>query len=148
MNLIEQGRAGALDAQCGTNGLGTCVGLAVAVTADFSRWFIAHIDSAARVPSGSGACYDAVRANAAGTAQQLCPHVAGARVYIVTTASDFSSRAIRDGLLDTYGAQTPVSAYDGFYVDATGAIHNLGQGANNVAGDHAFSVPALSPPCP
>jgi hypothetical protein len=147
MNLIKEETAGILAPQCGTNGLATCVGLAVSLAADFSQWFVAHINCTSQVRAGSGACYDAVRQSAAATAQQLRPPIADATVYIVTSASDNSAKAIRDGLQDTYGAGALLRGYSGFYVDATGAIHSLGQAENTLDGEHVFTIPKLAA-CP
>ena len=146
MQFMNQGRQGVLAApDCGTTGLGTCVGLAVNM-GDL-QWTIAHIDSDSAVRRNGDACYQAVT-NWVVQQLQALNLPATAQVFVVyTSLGDFSTRAIVDGIDEYFTNTTALVGSDGFYINAAGtAVPYVGSLGNNNNGDGPFSVPLL-PAC-
>ena len=144
MNLIVPGRAAYLPVPCGTNGLATCVGLAVA-TPDPNEWFVAHVDCSAQVRKVGDPCYVGVATWVREKVEELAPG-GSETIYIVKFGSgEVSLLAIADGLGQAYPEATPVEL-SGFVIQPGGEVQPLGGEANNDPGQFDFSVPPLNAP--
>lgn len=124
---------------CGTNGLGTCVGLAVY----HGKWFIAHIDCEAIVKSKTDPMYEKVMNYVTRRLHTLLGPCGSPSVHIIGGLSDFSAWAIKDGIVmwvqDT--AEINYDEWDGFEILETGKFQRLKHEANNIEGDGDFTVP-------
>ncbi len=142
VSLMEQGWGGVLDEPCGTDGLGTCLGVVYPVAPQWSQWFVAHIDCVARV-TRRDATYDAVVRWVWQRMQDVCGNFQGETLVLCSTGSDFSTFAMTDGVRFWANQQDwPVTAWDGVIV-ANGQFSRAPAGlANNVRGFSAFTVPA------
>jgi hypothetical protein len=126
---------------CGTNGLGTCVGVAVPRG---GQWFLAHIDCAAVVKSKTDPMWGRVAQYVTDKLNQLLDAGSYENVHVVGSLSEFSGQAILDGVKSWIRDQRQLTTHrwDGFQIDARGVFTNPGHAANNSDGDGAFTVPA------
>ncbi|MCM0018979.1 MAG: hypothetical protein NBV67_03210 [Tagaea sp.] len=138
-HLVKQGRYGNFPERCGTDGLGTCVGVAVNVGG--GRWFVAHIDCATR---GLRPLKARISAWVRERMQTLLGPHADRVVHVVTPGGDHSADAIVEGIVAWRGgAVTSRSDFSGFVIDG-GAVQALGAGLENGEdGEGGFSVPNL-----
>lgn len=152
MAFIKQGRfADHAGPEDGTNGLATCVG--VAIPRD-EGWFIAHIDCATSVRARNDPSAGVVAAYVKGRLDDLlgpCAVAAG-DVHVISGGREFSTNAIRDGV-DRWVRGTrpdtvpPTRAvrheWDGFKIGDGQIVQYLGHAENSADGAGAFSVPDL-----
>lgn len=140
--LIKQGRyIKNVAPVCGTNGLGTCVGLAV-YDADRSNWFVAHIDSAARVTSKTDPAFNKVAEWVKAKLDEVVGDCISPYVAIIGSLKDFSGQAIGKGI-EKWADTCEVVRYewDGFQILEERNFVRLHFERNNTDGDGAFSVP-------
>jgi hypothetical protein len=127
---------------CGTNGLATCVGLAINHD---DEWFIAHIDCAALVKTKKDPMWQKVAKWVSDELQRtMSACYPNYQVNIVGGLNDFSAQAIADGIAAWVAGKVNISRieWDGFEVTADGKLGKLTHEANNDFGDGTFSVPA------
>lgn len=93
--LVNQGRyIMASNPICGTNGLGTCVGVAI----HCGQWFIAHIDCEAQVKNRQDPMWGRVATYVRTRLNSLLGSCGSSNVHIVGNINDFSAQAIHDGI--------------------------------------------------
>ncbi len=132
MTLIKQGRyIYSAVPPCGTNGLGTCVGLAIQ---HGTSWFIAHIDC----KNYRG---EEISLFVKNRLDQIAPGNSSS-VHVIGSMTDPSSIAIRNGIRDWAGALGITEHFfDGFQITEVGSFERLTHEVNNTDGDGEFSVP-------
>jgi hypothetical protein len=138
--LVNQGRyIMSADPVCGTNGLGTCVGIAVY----HGHWFIAHVDCAAVVRTRADPMRQRVANYVRNRLTQLLGPCGSPNVHVVGGLGDFSAQAISEGVTAWVNGTVAITldAWDGFEILAGDVFQRIGADANNSAGDGAFSVP-------
>ncbi len=143
--LINQGRYGrtaiAGDGfdSIGSNGLATCVG--IAIDNGDGTWWIAHVDCDVGVPSKTSAQYALVRDSTTDKMREYFGEHAGRATTMISASPDFSTQAIKAGIQAWCGGAATDCQWDGFEVTAAGVIQLLSHDANNWDGDGAFTVP-------
>lgn len=139
--LMDQGFCGLLLEPCGTDGVGICVGVAYKVGGP-REWFVAHINCLAQVSGPRTPIYAAVRRWVRVRMNEVAGAFApGSPLYLVSSGSDFSTYAIRDGLAEWAGGEAlQLTQWDGFKI-VNGVLSPLEGAAGNTRGE-PFTVPA------
>lgn len=146
---FDQGTGGNPPAYpAGTNGLGTCVGLAIrGGNNNVPVWYMAHIDSATQVKTPKCTCATQVTAAVAGFLNTINLGLFNAeKCWAVTSTSDFSTQAIIKAIT-TWAAGIPipcvVKTATGFYVPAEDGMFypSKDNWPNNFPGPANWSVP-------
>lgn len=139
--LVRPGRyLMAADPVCGSNGLAPCIGVAVY----HGKWFVAHIECAAIVKTKKDPMWAKVADYTRNRLHQLLGPCGSPNVHIIGNFGDFSSMAIRDGIVAWVAETVAITydAWDGFEIKANGTFGSLTHEENNTDGDGAFSIPA------
>ncbi|MGB5770847.1 MAG: hypothetical protein WBM32_13420 [Crocosphaera sp.] len=141
--LVNQGRyIKTAEPPCGSNGLGTCVGVAILHN---SHWFIAHIDSEAIVKNKTK---DPMFQKVSNYVKSRLDHLLGTcnlsnDVHIIGGLNDFSAQAIDQGIVAWVNSTVQIHKHnwDGFKIVNGNQFEKLRHEANNCDGDGDFSVP-------
>lgn len=140
MKLVNQGRyILSTDPVCGTNGLGSCVGLAVY----HGSWFIAHIDCEAIVKKKGDPMAQKITDYVKNRLNQILGPCGSPNVHAIGNFTTFEAIAIVQGITDWVNGHTPIvhNAWDGFQIKGDGTFAPLGHEANNDNGTGPFTVP-------
>lgn len=124
---------------CGTNGLGTCVGVAVY----HGSWFIAHIDCEALVKTKKDPMWGKVAIYVENKLNQLLGPCGSPNVHIIGNLNDFSAQAIRDGITAWVNGTVNITwnQWDGFEILVGDQFQALDHDVNNSNGNGVFTVP-------